>query len=473
MKITNKILSSIAGRSVNLSAGQIDSLNWTLDIFDISTPNRVAHFISQCCHESGRFRWFAELASGDAYENRKDLGNTSPGDGRRFKGAGAIQMTGRYWYGRFSDFSGDEKIMSGVDYVSAKYPFECSGFWWVANRMNDMCDSGASCAAISARVNGSSPARGLKEREEFFARAGKVLQAQKSTQAKQASSKKAHSIKYSIIAARSTTMKKQLKQSSMLPASQVVDVSAGHKYMVESLKEIEGTGHYLAKIAYGSGDWYIYAPHWNIKKEGSPVAKAAQSAKTAYRTAVRAMNISQPDAYTCQAACIGMAISDPDVRKIRAGLDRIAVEMSSRSRGVHSAGSTSVMGAYLKSKIGDRYEFDIDASLHEMKSWLQNGEFLITHGWFTGSGHVICLDGIEVDSRTMSFRFDVKDPWSEFNAPAWAYNINKNFYDGYYSSYCIYAACVASASVSDAARIYRSKQIDPSRRGAWVHRIKP
>lgn len=59
---------------------------------------RFAHFFAQLGHESGGFRYMEEIASGQAYEGRKDLGNTQPGDGRRFKGRGPIQLTGRANY---------------------------------------------------------------------------------------------------------------------------------------------------------------------------------------------------------------------------------------------------------------------------------------------------------------------------------------------------------------------------------------
>jgi predicted chitinase len=66
----------------------------------------IATFVAQLAHESHGFRYFEEIASGAAYEWRKDLGNSKAGDGRRYKGRGPIQLTGRNNYRAAAKFMG-------------------------------------------------------------------------------------------------------------------------------------------------------------------------------------------------------------------------------------------------------------------------------------------------------------------------------------------------------------------------------
>ena len=154
---------------------EIKELHKCLTTFGITTKPRIRHFLAQCSHESNGGRWMKELASGWDYEGRKDLGNTQNGDGPRFKGAGFIQVTGRYNYQQFANYIKDPKVMNGVNYVAENYPFTISGFWWMTNKMNEFCDSGATCRQVSARVNGRDPANGLADREKYYKRCCEVI----------------------------------------------------------------------------------------------------------------------------------------------------------------------------------------------------------------------------------------------------------------------------------------------------------
>lgn len=154
---------------------EIEELHKCLTTFNIITKARVRHFLAQCSHESNGGRWMKELASGKDYEGRKDLGNTQNGDGPRFKGAGFIQVTGRYNYQQFANYIKDSNVMNGVDYVAENYAFTASGFWWMSNKMNQLCDSGATCRQVSARVNGRDPANGLADREKYYKRCCEVI----------------------------------------------------------------------------------------------------------------------------------------------------------------------------------------------------------------------------------------------------------------------------------------------------------
>ncbi|GFE71059.1 peptidoglycan-binding protein [Chroococcus sp. FPU101] len=152
---------------------QLKDLNDCLNRFQINTPVRMRHFLSQTAHESGGLQWLKELASGSAYEGRKDLGNKHSGDGPKYKGAGVIQLTGRSNYQVFSDFIQDPKVMDGVNYVSITYPFSSAGFWWYRNNMNDLCDRGGSVEQVTKRVNGGN--RGLAERKAYYQKACQVI----------------------------------------------------------------------------------------------------------------------------------------------------------------------------------------------------------------------------------------------------------------------------------------------------------
>ena len=123
-------------------------------------------------HETCNFIYMKEIASGSAYEGRSDLGNTEPGDGPRFKGAGVLQLTGRYNYQRLADGINDQRVMEGVDYVADTYPFTSARIWIEENDLLNVCLN-QGFEACCVRINGGH--NGYNDRRTKYAVCQRVM----------------------------------------------------------------------------------------------------------------------------------------------------------------------------------------------------------------------------------------------------------------------------------------------------------
>lgn len=144
--------------------------------FGIDTPARQAAFIAQIGHESGSLRYVQEIASGDAYEGRRDLGNTQPGDGRRYKGRGLIQITGRTNYAACSKalLGDDQALIDEPERLCEPALAARSAAWfWKAHGLNELADAG-DFERITRRINGG--LNGEQERLALWHRALDVLE---------------------------------------------------------------------------------------------------------------------------------------------------------------------------------------------------------------------------------------------------------------------------------------------------------
>lgn len=131
--------------------------------FRIDTPARIAAFVAQVAHESGGFQHVRELASGAAYEGRRDLGNTQPGDGPRFRGRGLIQITGRTNYRDASRaLFGDERLLLAPQLLERPdLSARAAGWYWRSRGLNELADAGQ-FVEITRRINGGT--NGLEDR---------------------------------------------------------------------------------------------------------------------------------------------------------------------------------------------------------------------------------------------------------------------------------------------------------------------
>lgn len=145
----------------------------TLDRYQINTPLRICHFMAQVIHESGSFKYFEEIASGEAYEGRKDLGNTHPGDGKRFKGRGLIQLTGRANYEAYSNDYGVD-VVSNPEKVAhdPELAIDVAGWFWDKKGLNALADAD-DIEKITRRINGG--LNGFKDRQAHLRRAKAIL----------------------------------------------------------------------------------------------------------------------------------------------------------------------------------------------------------------------------------------------------------------------------------------------------------
>lgn len=133
---------------------------------DISTVNRAAMFAAQLGHESVGLQYMEEIASGQAYEGRADLGNNKPGDGRRYKGSGPIQLTGRNNFRAFTRWANTQGHTS-LDFEARpelvrqdpRWGFLAASWYWTVarpqiNSLADRRDLEGVTRAINGGLNG-------------------------------------------------------------------------------------------------------------------------------------------------------------------------------------------------------------------------------------------------------------------------------------------------------------------------------
>lgn len=140
--------------------------------FDITTPQRQAAFLAQIAHESASLRFVLEIATGQAYEGRLDLGNTVAGDGPRFKGRGLLQITGRRNYLACGAALGVSLVTAPQLLETPTLAARSAGWFWKSRGLNVHADRDQ-FVALTRAINGG--INGLEERIQAWLVARKAL----------------------------------------------------------------------------------------------------------------------------------------------------------------------------------------------------------------------------------------------------------------------------------------------------------
>ena len=155
-------------------------LNTAMQTYGVNTMLRTAAFVAQLAHESAEFRFMEEIWGPIPAQTRyeppselaKRLGNTQAGDGKRFKGRGPIQITGRFNYKKYGDLLGTDLVLQPDLAAQPAVAFSTAGLFWKTNGLNELAD-GEQFVTITKRINGGT--NGLPDREKYYARAKDVL----------------------------------------------------------------------------------------------------------------------------------------------------------------------------------------------------------------------------------------------------------------------------------------------------------
>jgi predicted chitinase len=120
---------------------------------EITTVTRAAAFLGQLAHESGCLRFMSEFGGGAKYEGRADLGNTTAGDGERYKGRGPLQLTGRANYRKYGDALGVPLVEHPELAATPGVGFRVAAKYWVDHGLNALADK-LDWVGITRAING-------------------------------------------------------------------------------------------------------------------------------------------------------------------------------------------------------------------------------------------------------------------------------------------------------------------------------
>jgi putative chitinase len=171
MHLTEANIRKLAPRAADWIIDGLVAHQDLIEQHGVNTPRRFQHFMAQIAHESDGFKTTREYASGAAYEGRKDLGNTQPGDGRRYRGRGLIQLTGRDNVTRASEHF-DRPYVEQPELLE-KFPDALLAALWFWNWRNINAPADRDdVVRVTRLINGGT--NGLKDRKTYLERAKRI-----------------------------------------------------------------------------------------------------------------------------------------------------------------------------------------------------------------------------------------------------------------------------------------------------------
>lgn len=172
--ITPEFLRTVAGAPVSktVTDGLIEFLPEYLERYELNTQLELAHFLAQAAHESDHFRTLQEYASGAAYEGRRDLGNVYPGDGRRYKGRGIFQLTGRANYTTMSKKLGVDLVNNPGLAATPEISVQTALEYWKSRNLSKWAKED-NVEQVTKLINGGY--NGLKQRRIHLQKAKRAI----------------------------------------------------------------------------------------------------------------------------------------------------------------------------------------------------------------------------------------------------------------------------------------------------------
>ena len=145
--------------------------------YSINRPLRLSHWLAQLGHESGELKHSEEIASGRAYEWRKDLGHTKAGDGVKHKGYGPFQITGKYNQTKYFKYIGRPELINTPKVIATNPAMgaDAAGWFWMYGasvNLNSLADKD-NVTLITKLINGGY--NGLADRKRLLSLCKKAV----------------------------------------------------------------------------------------------------------------------------------------------------------------------------------------------------------------------------------------------------------------------------------------------------------